>query len=121
MKKMSINKKDDILSKLYDVVQDRRQNPRPDSYVSSVLQEGREKIHSKISEEADELIDASQKASRDDIIHEMADLWFHCMVLLGSHDIPPDEIYRELARRRGRSGMEEKAVRNHNKHSSEEL
>ncbi len=108
MKRMSINKKDDILSKLYDVVQDRRQNPRPDSYVSSVLQEGREKIHSKISEETGELIVASQKASRDDIIHEMADLWFHCVVLLGSWDIQPSAVYQELARRWGRSGLEGK-------------
>lgn len=114
---MSINKKDDILSKLYDVVQDRKQNPAPDSYVSSLMQKGKGEIHSKISEEADELIDASQKASRDDIIHEMADLWFHCMVLLGSHNIPPDEIYRELARRWGRSGLKKKAGRKLNKNT----
>jgi len=45
------------------------------------------------------------------MIHEMGDLWFHCTVLLGYWDIPPEEVYRELTRRWGQSGLEEKAQR----------
>jgi phosphoribosyl-ATP pyrophosphohydrolase len=111
MKTRSTNKKDDILLKLYGVVQKRRQCPRPDSYTSSLLQKGRTKINSKIEEEAGELCEASQKASRSEIIHEMGDLWFHCIVLLGYWDIPPEEVFRELTRRWGQSGLEEKAQR----------
>lgn len=103
--------KNDILSELYEVVLDRRLHPSSASYVSSLLRKGADKIHGKISEEAAELIDASAAASRSDVIHETADLWFHCLVLLGLHDIPPGEIYDELMRRRGISGLAEKESR----------
>jgi len=103
--------KNDILSELYEVVLDRRQHPSSASYVSGLLRGGADKIRAKISEEADELIDASAAATRSAVIHETADLWFHCLVLLGYHDIPPGEIYDELTRRRGVSGIAEKESR----------
>jgi len=111
MKKMSTNSGCDILSRLYEVVLDRRRAPSEKSYVASLLQEGAEKIHAKIAEESGEVLDASHRGSRTDIIHETADLWFHCIVLLGHHGIAPADIYRELERRWGTSGLEEKAGR----------
>ena len=45
------------------------------------------------------------------ITHEVADLWFHCMVLLSRHGLGPDDVLAELARRIGRSGLAEKAAR----------
>ncbi len=101
----------DILSSLYQVVLDRRNNPRPDSYVAALLKKGPEAIHAKISEETGELIEASRRSSPDEIIHEMADLWFHTVVLLGTSEIEPAAVYRELELRWGRSGLQEKAAR----------
>lgn len=111
MKKISTKSNNDshILNKLYQVVQERKRNPQSDSYVALLLQKGRDTIHAKVTEEADELIDASHRGLKKDIIHEMSDLWFHCMVLLGFWDIEPAAIYQELSKRWGRSGLKAKA------------
>jgi phosphoribosyl-ATP pyrophosphohydrolase len=106
--------KNDILSELYQVVLDRRQRPADASYVSALLRSGGANIRAKISEEAAELTDASAAGSRGAVIHEMADLWFHCLVLLGHHEISPGDIFNELLRRRGVSGLAEKESRNNN-------
>lgn len=115
MKKTSI--KNDIFSDLYQLVQERKLNPSGNSYMSLLLTKGLDKIHAKISEETAELIDASHNKTRDDIIHEAADLWFHTLMLLGYWDIPPEAVYDELIRRQGVSGLEEKAGRLKNEKS----
>ena len=50
-------------------------------------------------------------ADPEKITHEVADLWFHCLVLLARHGLSPDDVLRELARRHGKSGLAEKASR----------
>ena len=111
MKKQSIKSDASILDKLYSVILERKASLSPDSYVASLFIQGTEKMHVKIAEESGELIEASQKSYREGIIHEAADLIFHTMVLLGHWDIAPDEIYSELNRRFGVSGIVEKQQR----------
>ena len=68
-------------------------------------------ILEKISEESEEVINAVNEEGRKEIIHEVADLWFHLLVLLRHEDIKVEEIESELARRFGVSGHDEKASR----------
>jgi len=58
-----------------------------------------------------ETVLASKTGDRASIIHETADLWFHCMVMLAWHGVGVAEVLAELERREGRSGLEEKASR----------
>ncbi len=111
MKKQCIKSDVRILDKLYSIIQERKATLSPDSYVAALFTKGTETIHAKIAEESGELIEASQQACREGIIHETADLIFHVMVLLGQWDIAPDEIYDELTRRFGVSGIAEKQHR----------
>ena len=111
MQNQSIKSDPAILDRLYEVIRQRKAALQPDSYVASLFMQGSRKIHAKIAEESAELIEASQQASREGIVHETADLVFHLMVLLGKWDIAPAEIYRELQRRQGVSGIKEKQGR----------
>jgi len=80
---------------------DRKRSPKPKSYVSWLLKSGRDQILKKIGEESGELIIGSKNNRRSEIIWEAADLWFHILVLIGHHDIAPDDIYQELQNRFG--------------------
>ena len=91
-----------ILDRVYEVILDRKRHPKKDSYVSGLLTGGKDRILKKISEEAGELVLGSKNNRKKEIIGEAADLWFHSLVVLGFHDIPPQAIYRELAERFGR-------------------
>ncbi len=89
-----------ILEEVFEVIKDRRENPREDSYVSTLLSEGEEKILEKVEEESEELIEAAEEYGDDEIIHESADVIFHIMVLLASKNIEFEDIMDELRRRR---------------------
>ena len=78
---------------------------REGSYVSSLFKKGRDKILKKIGEEASEVVIGSKNDKKEEIIYEIADLWFHSLVLLGYHDITPEDIYKELEKRFGKSGI----------------
>ena len=97
-----------ILNKVYEVIIDRKDKPEESSYVSSLYSSGVDKILSKITEEAGELIISSKNNNRDEIIYEAADLWFHSLVLLGYHGLTPQDICKELEKRFGVSGLEKK-------------
>ncbi|MEJ2469846.1 MAG: phosphoribosyl-ATP diphosphatase [Desulfuromonadales bacterium] len=96
---------------VYEVIQDRKNNPSEQSYVASLYAKGLDKVLGKIGEEATEVAVAGKGGVTDEIISEVADLWFHTLVLLGYYDLPPEKIYDELKRRFGMSGLEEKASR----------
>ncbi len=100
-----------VLDRLYETILDRKRAPSPESYVASLLAGGQDKILKKVTEEAGEVILASKGQKREEIVHEAADLLFHLLVALGYHEVPPTEIYQELARRFGQSGLKEKASR----------
>jgi len=89
-----------ILDELYRVVQERKIDPPKRSYTASLMGSGKDRVLKKVGEEATEVVIASKNDSAEEIIYEMADLWFHTIVLLGYHDIPPGYVYRELRERR---------------------
>jgi len=103
---------DDILTKLEQILEDRKSAKADESYVSSLYAKGLDEILKKIGEESTEVVMAAKDGDKDKIIYEVADLWFHTLVLLRHKDIEIDKIQQELSRRFGLSGLEEKANRN---------
>ncbi|MDX8376811.1 MAG: phosphoribosyl-ATP diphosphatase [Mariprofundales bacterium] len=101
----------DILAKLADVIQQRKNADPNSSYVASLYARGLDKIVQKVGEEAVETVIAGKNGDHDALVSEVADLWFHSLVLLGHYDISPQHILDELAGRFGLSGLEEKASR----------
>jgi phosphoribosyl-ATP pyrophosphohydrolase len=87
------------IDELYQVLLDRKENPREGSYTSQLLAD-EEEIAKKIGEEAIEIVLAAASQGRERIIEETADLVYHTLVLLVANDITWDEIVAELARRR---------------------
>jgi phosphoribosyl-ATP pyrophosphohydrolase len=104
-----------ILPALMAVIAARKANPPAErSYVVSLLQGGVPKIAAKITEEASEVIAAADEPGepgRAHLVHEVADLVFHTLVLLGHRDIPWSDVEAELARRFGVGGITEKESR----------
>lgn len=94
----------DVLAALYQLILARREAGDAASYVHKLFQRGQDGIAKKVVEEAAEAVLASKNDEVAEIIYEMADLWFHSLVLLGYHSIHPDAIMRELRRRLGRPG-----------------
>ena len=91
---------EDVLPALYEVIEDRRQNPVEGSYTHSLFEKGQDKILKKVGEEAAETIIASKNNSQGEVIYEMADLWYHCLVLLAWHGVGLEELLSELGKRR---------------------
>ena len=104
-----------ILLALMNVIAERKRRPPDDrSYVVSLLNGGVPAIGAKIVEEAAEVYEAASEpgdAGRAHLIHEVADLVFHSLVLLGRADIPWSDVENELARRFGVGGFVEKESR----------
>lgn len=103
-----------ILHRLMDVIRDRKRNPPPKSYTTSLFAGGTEKIGGKILEEAQEVVAAAREsgqAGEAHLVHEAADLVFHLLVMLGHRDLEWPAVEQELARRFGISGIDEKASR----------
>ncbi|MBU6460789.1 MAG: phosphoribosyl-ATP diphosphatase [Proteobacteria bacterium] len=101
----------DILNHLSTIIEARKGTDPSASYVARLLDRGDETIMKKIMEEATEVVLAGKDGDNQHLIHEVADLWFHCLVLLGAHGLHADEVLAELARREGISGLVEKASR----------
>ena len=99
------------LEELFSVLMERKKNMQDESYVALLYKKGENSILKKIGEEASEVIIAAKEPEKENIIHEMADLWFHCMVLMAQKGIALDEIADEFRKRMGVSGLEEKASR----------
>lgn len=100
-----------ILEAVYKVIMDRKSNPQEKSYVSSLFAKGTDTVLKKIGEEASELVISGKGGKKEEVVYETADLWFHSLVLLGHLGIRPEEVYGELKRRFGTSGVEEKERR----------
>ena len=101
----------DILERLESLIAARRDADPSTSYVAKLNAKGHDAILKKVGEEATETVIAAKSGERGELVHETADLWFHCLVLLAWHGIPLAEVLAELERREGRSGIEEKASR----------
>ncbi len=101
----------DVLQQLAYILEQRKLESADKSYVASLYAKGLNTILKKIGEEATETVIAAKDGDKQQIIYEMADLWFHCMVLLADQGLAPDDVLQELQRRFGLSGLDEKAQR----------
>ena len=108
----------DALARLAAVIDSRRPSHGGDpasSYVARLLHKGPDAFLKKIGEEATEVVlaakDADHGGDRQKVVNEVADLWFHCMVALSHYGLSPADVVRELERREGTSGIEEKSLR----------
>lgn len=89
-----------ILNELYDVIQQKRIHGGEKSYTKYLFTSGQDKILKKVGEEAAETIIASKNSNNVEVVYEMSDLWYHCLVLLAYHNISPSELLAELGSRR---------------------
>ena len=101
----------EILNKLAATLVARKGAAPESSYVASLYAKGLDAILKKIGEEATETVLAAKGGNREQIVHETADLWFHTLVMLAQQGLSPDDVLRELERRFGQSGLDEKAAR----------
>ena len=99
------------LDKLAAVLESRKGADPASSYVASLYAKGLDAILKKIGEEATETVIAAKEGKAGPLLHEIADLWFHTLVLLAHQGLKPDDVLAELERRFGLSGLEEKGRR----------
>ena len=100
-----------IFDRVFDVIIKRKQSSPEKSYVAYLIDGGTDLILKKICEESAEVIIAAKNGNRTEQIHELTDLWFHMLVLMGHKGITLTDISRELENRFGQSGFDEKANR----------
>lgn len=99
------------LDALTDTIRQRLNADPSASYVAKLHNRGLDAILKKVGEEAAETLIAAKNGDEEELVHEIADLWFHTLVLMAHAGIAPEQIYAELARRAGTSGLAEKAAR----------
>lgn len=106
---------EDTLLRLAAVIDSRKGGDPEQSYVSRLFHKGDDAVLKKIGEEATEVVLAAKDvrlgSERRALVGEVADLWFHCLVMLAHFDLSPADVLAELERREGLSGLEEKALR----------
>lgn len=108
---LAIARVSDVLTKLAAVLESRKAADPQSSYVAGLYARGLDAILKKIGEEATETVIAAKGGDNAQIVYETADLWFHTLVLLARQGLGPDDVLKELDRRFGLSGLEEKAAR----------
>ena len=100
-----------VLARIAATLEARKGADPASSYVAALFAKGDDAILKKIGEEAIETVMAAKDDDKIRLVAEVADLWFHCLVLLAAHGLGPDDVLTELARREGLSGHAEKAAR----------
>lgn len=101
----------DVLARLAAVLEARKGADPDTSYVAKLYGKGLDAILKKVGEEATETVMAAKDGEPERLVHEIADLWFHCLVLLAHQGLGPQPVLDELDRRFGLSGLEERARR----------
>ena len=101
----------DVLKQIADILEQRKGMAPDSSYVASLYAKGLDSILKKVGEEATETVIAAKDGDAKQIVYETADLWFHTLVMLAHQGLKPDDVLQELARRFGKSGLQEKAER----------
>jgi phosphoribosyl-ATP pyrophosphohydrolase len=101
----------DILQRLARTIAARRGADPATSYVATLFAKGDEAMVKKIGEEATEAVMAAMDGDKMRLTAEIADLWFHCLVVLVRNGLGPEDVLAELERREGVSGLQEKAAR----------
>ena len=100
-----------IIERLGQTLEQRRSADPASSYVARLFGRGEDAILRKVLEEAGECLLASKQGDKLAVVGEVADLWFHTLVLLTWHGLTPQDVLAELERREGTSGIDEKANR----------
>lgn len=90
----------DVFQEVYDVIKDRKANPKEGSYTNYLFSKGLDKILKKVGEEASEVIIGAKNENRDEIQYEIADLMYHLMVLMVHQGLTWDDVCKELEQRR---------------------
>lgn len=88
-----------ILARLSDLVRSRREGDPAESYTAKLLHGGVDRIGKKIGEEAAEVIIAAKNAAHDELAYELADLFYHALVLMENQQLPAEAVWTELERR----------------------
>ena len=88
-----------VLAELFEVIEQRKKDRPKGSYVAKLLKKGPSKIGKKVVEEAGETVIAALEEGRERTVSEVADLWFHSLVLLASVDATPEQVLEELRSR----------------------
>jgi phosphoribosyl-ATP pyrophosphohydrolase len=101
----------DTLARVAEVIASRKGGDPGASYVAKLFHKGTDSILKKIGEEATEVVIATKDGDPAQIVYEMADLWFHSLVLLSHLNLGPEDVLAELRRREGLSGLQEFAQR----------
>lgn len=89
----------DILTSVFAIIEDRKAHPKENSYTNRLFEAGEDEIVKKLGEEAIEVIVAAKGQGDERVISEMADLVYHCLVLLSARGLSPDDVTAELERR----------------------
>ena len=100
-----------VLEELFALIKSRKGADPETSYTAKLFAEGREKIASKVTEEAAETVEAALKETPERLASESADILYHLLVLWADAGVEPADVWAELAKRRGTSGIEEKRSR----------
>jgi phosphoribosyl-ATP pyrophosphohydrolase len=100
-----------ILKKLTETLEAKKKDDPSKSYTASLYRDGLEAILKKVNEETFETIIAARQGDNKELVHEVADLWFHTLVLMVHKNLSAEDILNELSRREGISGIEEKESR----------
>ena len=111
---------DDTLERLASVIESRRGADPDKSYVARLFAKGQDAMLKKVGEEATEVVMAGKDGDAAKLTGEVADLWFHTLVVLAAHGLKPADVLAELRRREGMSGLEEFALRKVRQRESEE-
>ena len=101
-----------VLERLYAAIEARRDADPGKSYTARLFARGPEKIAQKLGEEAVETVIAATAGRRADVVTESADLLYHLLVAWAEAGVAPQDVWAELARREGVSGIAEKRARN---------
>lgn len=101
----------EFLMQLARTIESRKGGDGGSSYVAGLFAKGEEAVLRKVMEEATETLLAAKEGDKLHLVREVADLWFHTLILLACHGAGPDDVLAELRRREGTSGIAEKAAR----------
>jgi phosphoribosyl-ATP pyrophosphohydrolase len=99
-----------MLQELFSIIQERQAHPRPDSYTVSLLAGGEDLVLKKVGEEAMEVILAAKGQGDQRLVEEVADLFYHTLVLLAKQGLTLEDVEVELRRRHAGRSHEDSAV-----------